>query len=133
MKKLTKQNLSKNEGVLDKLWRQHKKDYCEVCATLPISERVNYTQLHPHHVIKRGHHATRWDLRNRVILCPRHHTLGQKTAEYNEAGWFFSTGDCWMRRNRPQDCDYLLNIKHTTKQWTLDELLAIYEELKCLN
>lgn len=129
--RLTKQTLSKNEGILDKLWRSVGKEdaVCEVCATLPANERINYTQLHPHHIIKRNHNMTRWDLRNRIWVCPRHHTLGQKTAEYNEKGWFFSSNDCWLRTNRPDDYEYLLNLKYVTRNWTLDELLVIYNEL----
>ena len=82
MRKLTKQNLSKNEGILDKLWRSVGKEnaVCEVCATLHPSERVNYTQIHPHHAIGRGHHITRWSLLNRIWLCPTHHTLGKHSA-----------------------------------------------------
>ncbi len=125
MKQLTKQSLSKNEGILDKLWRSvNKLDYCEICATLPVEQRINYTQIHPHHIIGRGHHITRWDLLNRIWLCPTHHTLGRYSAHQN-ALWFAS----WMREIKPDIYEYLQRKQHLVKNWTLDELLVIYNEL----
>jgi len=118
--------------VLDKLWKSVGKEgaVCAVCATLPPNKRVSYSQLHSHHIIKRGHKATRWDIRNRIWLCPTHHTLGKETAEYNEFGWFFSEGNCWLKTYRGKDHKYLLSKKHEVKNWKFDELLIIYEGLK---
>ena len=132
--KQTKQSLSKNNGSLDKLWRSVGKENakCEVCETLPVNERFNYTKIDPHHIIKRGHKATRWDIRNRLWVCSSHHTLGKKTVEYNESGWFWNEGPCWLRTHRTNDYYYLNGKKHETKQWTLEELEKLYSALYSL-
>ena len=130
----SKQALSKNNGILDKLWRKVGKEdaVCEICATLPINERVNYTQLHPHHIIGRGHKATRWDIRNRIWVCASHHTMGSQKncVEYNLGGWFWGREDDWLGKHRPEDREYLEKKKNETKRWTHEELLEIYEYLK---
>jgi hypothetical protein len=127
-----KASLTKNNGILDKLWRTIGKETarCEICQTLPPNERVHYNQLHPHHIIKRGHKATRWDLMNRIWVCPTHHTLGKVTVEFNEGGWFRSDGKCWLKEHKPDVYKYLKGKEYLVKQWSLDELLELYEFLK---
>lgn len=126
MKSPTKSQLTKNNGVLDKLWRSVGKEgaVCEICETLPVSERVNYTQLHPHHIIGRVNKLFRWDLRNRIWLCPTHHTFGVQSA-HNDQMWF----ERWMKKHRLSDWKYLEKNNKPYKQWTLDELLIIYKKL----
>lgn len=115
------------ENKLDELWRTDGKSdaKCEVCETLPVSERVNYGVLHPHHIIGRKSRIARWDLRNRCWLCPTHHTLGSKNAQENQWGWFlnkFSDED-WMGQHRKEDKRYLEELsKIPFKKWTLEEL-----------
>lgn len=127
MRKLDKKSLSKSEGILDKLWRSVGKEnaYCAVCASLPKHQRINYTQLHPHHIIGRGHHITRWDLMNRIWLCSYHHTFGRHSAHLN-AIWFSE----WMKKNKPEEYEYLQGKQYINKDWKIDELLSIYEGLK---
>ena len=133
--KLDKHSLMKNEGVLDKIWRSVGKEnaYCEICATLPVSERVNYTQLHPHHIIGRDHKATRWDLQNRLWVCPTHHTMGgtKKIVQDNLGGWFlnWNSDKDWMGRYRKKDKEHLRRSLNITKYWTEEELFEIYEHL----
>lgn len=123
----TKVSLSKNNGTLDKLWRSVGKSQaqCEVCVTLPPSERVNYTQLHPHHIIGRNSRLTRWDLNNRIWLCPTHHTMGNDSAHRN-ALWF----SAWLQEHKPDQYNYLQEKQHKAVKWTLDDLLEIREELE---
>lgn len=131
-----KSNLTKNNGILDKLWRSVGKEqaHCEICATLPPSKRKNYTKLDPHHIIKRGNKATRWDLRNRLWVCTHHHTLGMwdETVQDNIGGWFLNweSDNDWMGQHRPEDKEHLRGIRHAPKQWTLDELLELKESLE---
>lgn len=124
------------KNKLDKLWSHYKKEdaVCEICATLPPGERFNYTQLQPHHIIKRGHHITRWDLRNRLWVCARHHTLGlwNETVQDNIGGWFLNweSENDWMGQHRPKDKEYLREIRHITRNWTLSELEELVENFK---
>lgn len=96
-------------GEADKLWRTIGKDEatCEVCNTLPIEERVNYRQVHPHHYVGRGNNRLRWDLRNRVWLCPTHHNLGMPCAQHDQE-WFRE----WMIKNRKVDWVYCNKVKN---------------------
>ena len=117
---------------LDKAWRTIGKEdaVCEVCATLPPSERVNYNQLQPHHIIPRGHMLTRFDLRNRVWLCPTHHTLGGiKCAQDNVGGWFWGAKNDWLGTHRPEDKKYLEERKHQTKKWEVYELKEMLDDM----
>lgn len=109
---------------------------CEVCETLPVSERYNYSQLHAHHIIGRGHKATRWDLRNRIFLCPNHHTLGDpmNCAEFNIGGWFLNwdNDNDWMGQHRIEDKEYLRQFVHAVKKWEVWEMEELLENLKGL-
>ena len=93
----------------DKLWRTIGKEEatCEVCDTLPIEERVNYRQIHPHHYIGRGNKILRWDFRNRIWLCPTHHTLGNPCA-HGDGEWFRK----WMMKYRKKDWIYCNKVKN---------------------
>lgn len=118
------------EKKLDKYWRTVGREdaVCEICATLP--EKFNYKKLDPHHIIKRGHKATRWDLRNRIWVCFTHHTGGKQTVEYNEGGWFWGCEDDWLGKHRPEDKAYLEPLKHQTKRWTIDELEELVKKFE---
>ena len=126
---MNKKSLTKNNGILDRLWRSVGKEHakCAICETLP--ERFNYIKLDPHHIIKRGHRAVRWDIRNRIWVCFTHHTGGKKTVEFNEGGWFWGCESDWLGTHRPDDKDYLSSKKHEVKKWTLDELLELRDSL----
>lgn len=132
MKKLSKRK--KLERQLDKLWRTVGKENaeCEICATLPKS-RVNYSQLQAHHIIGRKRKRTRWDLSNRIWVCPSHHTLGNLTVEHNLAGWFWGAEKDWMGTFRPKDKEILEKLKSMPpKKWSLEELEAMIKNLKML-
>lgn len=113
---------------LDKLWRTVGKESagCEICKT--STDPVNYNQLHPHHMIKRRHSLTRWDLANRLWVCPTHHTLGNKTVEYNEEGWFWGADPDWLDTYMPGTKEYLEPKKHVIKKWKPAELEELIEE-----
>lgn len=117
---------------LDKLWRTIGKESakCEVCETLATG-KVNYNQLHPHHIIGRRNKRLRWELRNRVWLCPTHHTLGKQCAEYNQLGWFWDkSGDSgWMGTYRKADKRYLEKVRNEIVKWKLPDYVKLIEEL----
>jgi hypothetical protein len=122
----------KLEDKLDEAWRSLGKEgaVCEICASGHTPK--NYTQLQAHHIIGRTSRNTRWDLRNRLWVCPSHHTLGQKDCvETNLGGWFLNwwTDEDWLGQHRLEDKRYLQEIQHVTKKWTeyeLEELLLRY-------
>lgn len=131
-----KQTKTLVKNRLDKYWRSIGKDKatCEICQTLPRRERKNYTKLDPHHIIKRGNMATRWDLRNRLWVCSSHHTLGlwKETVQDNIGGWFLNweSDEDWMGQHKPEIKEYLRGKAHEIKRWTLDELLELEKEFK---
>lgn len=124
------------ENKLDTRWRTKNKDTatCEICATLPAHQRINYTQLHPHHIISRKNKLLKWDIRNRLWSCPYHHTFGpaSEIVQDNQGGWFLNweSNNDWMGVHRPEDKEYLRE-KHKVpyKQWTLEELQVMLEDL----
>ena len=125
---MKKKNKSYYVKKLDALWKTVGKEnvVCEICATLPVNERVNYTQLQGHHIIGRSHHATRWDLQNRLWVCSRHHTFGlwDETVQDNLGGWFLNwdSNNDWMGKHRPEDKEHLRKLHHDARNFTLAEL-----------
>lgn len=116
----------KLKDKLDTLWRKAEGvTYCEICNSLPREQRVNYTQLHSHHIIPRTHRATRFSLENRIFLCPSHHSLGGYSA-HNHPVWFTE----WLKKNKPDTYRWVLDHQFENKKWTLDELENIIKELE---
>jgi len=94
---------------LDRLWATEGKfkARCEVCETLPLHERINYKQIHPHHYVGRKNLRLRWDFKNRVWLCPIHHDFGFPSAHQDPA-WF----EEWMQKYRKEDWEYCNRVKN---------------------
>ena len=88
---------------------------CEVCAT---EGKVTGGKLDPHHVVGKRNRRLRYDVRNGVCLCPKHHTLGNESAHQDGTVWF----DNWMLDYRPDDRDYLNEVRGEIKKWTLPEM-----------
>lgn len=131
-----KQTKTKIAKKLDYLWGHMGKEKakCEICQTLWVKDRINYTQLHPHHIVGRTHKATRWDLRNRLWCCPYHHTLGPATkiVQDNLGGWFLNWeyDDDWMGQHRLEDKRHLEKLHKVTRHWELSELEELLTNLK---
>ncbi len=121
------------ENKLDALWRSYEKEgaTCAICDSLPVDERVFYNKLDPHHIIGRGHRATRWDLKNRIWVCSVHHVFGKpmQRVQDNLGGWFINwdfEGD-WMGVHRPEDKEHLRKLVNVTKHWQKYELEELIE------
>jgi hypothetical protein len=110
------------ENKLDAWWRLEDKTpetKCELCEFL--GSNFNYHQVHAHHAEGRRKHRLRWDLRNKVWLCPHHHTLGKQSAHKN-ADWF----DAQFKSIRPDDYEYIKKAKEEIthyKESDLQEML----------
>lgn len=115
-------DLSKLKKEADRLWRtvEKKNAVCAVCAKYP-ELKVHYTQLHAHHIVGRKNMTLRWDLRNRIWLCPTHHTLG-KISAHNTPRWF---NEEFFKTIRPIDYDYL-KIKETV----ITKVTQLFLEIK---
>ena len=102
--------LSSLKKKADNIWKSVGKEgaVCEVCKRMP-EHKVQYKQLHAHHIVGRKNMTLRWDLRNRIWLCAYHHTLGPISA-HNSPRWFMEE---FFKVNYPDDYNYL--IKHETK------------------
>jgi len=104
----------------DRLWseliRQRNKGCCEVCGK-PANN--------PHHVIGRRNLTLRHDVRNGVLLCSLHHTLGRISA-HQDPIWFID----WLERQRPDDYFYLQNKREEmTYQVDYEERLKELKEV----
>jgi len=117
MKKVTKKSLDKQCEIV---WRAiiHSKKYCEVCG-------ASYT-LNAHHIITKGNHNLRWDIRNGCLLCVSHHKWGNPSAHGNII-WFAE----WLKSHRADDYEYLKDPKWTkTKTWYISDYQEILQRLK---
>lgn len=84
----------------DRLWSLAVRDdwnhRCAVCGA---------GNCDAHHLLPRQHEATRYDLRNGIALCPRHHQFDADISPHqNAAGWMQ-----WLLENHP--------LRH---QWYVD-------------
>jgi hypothetical protein len=68
-----------SDKKLLKIWAEKVKERADHRCEYPDC-RVNYTQVHAHHVFHRSISNTRYDVSNGLCLCPTHHTLGQDSA-----------------------------------------------------
>lgn len=113
---------SKLEKTLDALWRSVGKENaeCEICVNLPYG---SYHPIQAHHIVRRTHQILRWDLRNRLWVCPLHHTSGVLNVHDNSFGWFWGSDKDWLGLYRPDDKLYLEKMKRIEyKKWTIEEL-----------
>ena len=69
--------------IADQLWsRAVRDDWSNKCAV------CGHWRCEAHHLIPRGHEATRYDLRNGIALCARCHQFdGDVAPHQNAAGW----------------------------------------------
>ncbi len=118
-KPLTKGKLSKK---LDEAWSlavKKRAGYkCEVCG---IGESGH---LNSHHIVGRRNRRVRWDVRDGVCLCVKHHRFGIESA-HEDPLWFRE----WLEDKRWEDYAYLYTIKNQIKKWTLEDMEEQLEEL----
>ncbi len=118
-KPLTKGKLCKK---LDEAWSlavKKKAGYkCEVCG---IGESGH---LNSHHIVGRRNRMVRWDIRDGVCLCVKHHRFGIESA-HEDPLWFRE----WLEDKRWEDYAYLYTIKNQIKKWTLEDMEEQLEEL----
>ena len=118
-KPLTKGKLSKK---LDEAWSLSVKKRagykCEVCG---IGESGH---LNSHHIVGRRNRRVRWDVRDGVCLCVKHHRFGIESA-HEDPLWFRE----WLEENRWEDYAYLYTVKNQIKKWTLEDMEKQLEEL----
>ena len=102
-----RKELKKLKNRADKLWRTVGKEgkKCEICTSLNCYFKCS--SLQPHHYVLKGHKSLCWDLRNRVWLCPSHHTLGDLSAHRSQE-WF----RLWFKAARPADYKYCDGLKN---------------------
>ena len=110
----------------DKAWSNSGREdaECEVCVTLPKSEWVSYTEVHPHHVITKTNETLRWNVRNRCWLCHTHHEGGKKSAHKSKE-WFME----WFRETRPADYEHIRAVKNRVFKRVIKDYVKIAEEL----
>jgi hypothetical protein len=109
-----RKELKRLSNKADKLWKTVGKEgrKCEVCESSDMYYRCS--SLQAHHFITRSNKKLRWDLRNRVWLCPSHHTLGTISA-HKAPAWFRD----WFGKNRTKDYRYLERVKNE-KAYSID-------------
>jgi len=116
-KPLTKGKLSKK---LDEAWSlavKKRAGYkCEVCGKTDI--------LNSHHIVGRRNRRVRWDVRDGVCLCVKHHKFGIESA-HEDPLWFRE----WLEDKRWEDYAYLYTVKNQIKKWTLEDMEKRLEEL----
>lgn len=99
--------------TLDKLWAEavkRRSPACEACGS-----RYNVSA---HHVIGRTHLGLRWDIRNGITLCQKHHTGASEFSAHQTPDKFLA----WFKRYREEDFIYL-----ESQKWELNFDLDLEE------
>ena len=116
-KPLTKSQLTKK---LDDAWSlavKIKAGYkCEVCGKKDT--------LNSHHIVGRRNRRLRWDLRNSVCVCVKHHKFGIESF-HEDPLWAKE----WLEDKRWEDYAYLYMVKNQIKKWTLEEMEFALEDI----
>ncbi len=117
-KTLSKAQLSKK---LDEAWSlavKQKAGYeCEVCGAK--------STLNSHHIVGRRNRMTRWDLKNGVCVCVKHHKFGIESF-HEDPLWAKE----WLEDKRWEDYAYLYMVKNQIKKWTLEDMQEQLVKLK---
>ena len=120
-KSMRKPNIKALNKKLDIEWSKAVKERagykCEVCGATSV--------LNSHHVIGRVNKALRWDLRNGVCLCVKHHEFGMQSA-HQDPQWFMN----WFMMTRNDDYMYLQASKYIISKKTIEEKQELLEKLK---
>lgn len=96
--------------MADQLWSLAiRDDWAHKCAVCSSTGRVE-----AHHMIPRQHEATRYVLRNGILLCARHHQFDPAISPHqNAAGWM-----AWLRDNHPHVCQwYVKTVAGNYRDW----------------
>ena len=120
MRKISDKGLTKK---LDDTWsllvRFRARDKCEVCGSKSIQA---------HHIISRGNWRLRWEVRNGVALCEKHHKFDRHMSAHLNPLWFNE----WLEENHKKEIDWLRERQYLTYSWKRFEKLDLLEELKLL-
>lgn len=104
---------------LDRKWSKIIKNRgkCEYCGSKGL--------LDPHHIVRRSHMDTRWDLKNGVCLCRICHTKLHNSQDFEEKLIEFfkkERGKMWWIK--------LQGKKNSIKRWTIPKLKEKKNNLK---
>jgi hypothetical protein len=84
---------------------------CAVCAS---QGKLNTNRTALHHIIARSRSRfLRYDPRNGVILCPRHHCFGGSPCAHGFNSMAIAAFVDWLKEHRAEDWAYCKDNEHT--------------------
>lgn len=120
-RRLTDKGLTKK---VDDLWsllvRYRAKNKCEVCGTIQ--------GVQAHHIIGRGNWRLRWETKNGIALCEKHHKFDRYQSAHLNPLWFNE----WLEKYHSEDVKWLRERENITYSWKRHEKLDVVKELKSL-
>ena len=116
-RKRSRKNIVKScDDLVRILLRSKQENCCEYCGV-----KVEGRNSQVHHIRSRKWYASRWDLRNLVLLCAVHHR------QYHDG----VIGKDWFKENYPLCWEWLEKQKQApVKPWKDWELIEIENNLK---
>jgi len=94
-------------------------DRCEICGKRET--------IQTHHICGRRNMRLRYDLKNGICLCAKHHRFATDSVEQDG-----TTIYTYMVDYRPYDWDYLITVKYEIRKWDefgREELLKLFERI----
>jgi hypothetical protein len=93
---------------------------CEVCGS--------QDSVQAHHIIGRGNWRLRWEPRNGVALCSKHHKFDRHQSAHLNSLWFNE----WLDKYHKEDVEWLREREMVTYSWKRHEKEDILKELRAL-
>ncbi len=120
MRKISDKGLTRK---LDNTWsllvRFRAGDKCEVCGSKSVQA---------HHIIGRNNWRLRWEIKDGIALCEKHHKFDRYRSAHLNPLWFNE----WLEENHKEDVKWLRERQYITYSWKRFEKLDLLEELKLL-
>ena len=108
----------------DKLFMpQFRGQPCEICGT-------DINTCGHHAISKSRSKALRYDVRNIIVLCPKHHTMGNEMAPHSTNQLAVGRFIDWFRLNHPTRHKWLVENEHIQRRYTYKQAVENMKEGK---
>ena len=84
---------------------------CEVCGT--------HIGTCGHHIVSKGRSkALRYDIKNIVVVCPSHHTMGNDKAPHSTNTLAVERFIEWFKAKKPEQYEYVTENERVERRYT---------------
>ena len=132
MKRKKKTPTERRESPNNELWqkdagelfmKQFRGQYCAICGT-------SYNTCGHHIVSKKQSKSLRYDVRNILVLCKKHHKWGSDMAAHSDCFFIIQRFNDWFKENCPEQYEWTKANEHTFRKYTFKQALLNMKDNK---